>query len=253
MTSVNAAVNSTTSRRASKDSALSKQAAPTLLTPLSDIYIIYTNYAFHPPRCPLLDYEDFMRVIRGDEEKPRTEPPLEDEPVWTLPCPLILRQDISLEAPPETPVKSKSGKQPKQETPYLVQASFRFDPNPSMDAAAYLDAGNSLDGAPTATRGPHHKEHDLVWRSVGLNFSRWVKAERTKRRPKPDASAAAEAERASKRRKVEEGAAAFGGAGPMSASVALQRPPYDPRPSVMLPSVVPPTSEQRRRQIMATW
>lgn len=253
MTSVNAAINPTTSKRASKDSALSKQAAPTLLTPLSDIYIIYANYAFHPPSCPVLDYEDFMRVIRGDEEKPGTGPPAEDEPIWTLPCPLVLRQDVSLEAPPESPAKSKSAKQPRQETPYLVQASFRFDPNASMDGAAYLDAGNASEGITTATRGPHHKEHDLVWRSVGLNFSRWVKAERTKRRPKPDTSAAAEAERASKRRKVEEGAAAFGGGRPMSTSIALQGPPYDPRPSVMLPSVVPPSPEQRRRQIMATW
>ena len=226
---------------------MGKQAAPTLLTPLSDIYIMYSNYAFHPPQCPLLDYEDFMRVVRGDEEKPRTEPPSEDEPVWTLPCPLVLRQDVSIEAPSESAAKSKSAKQPKQEIPYLVQASFRFDPNSSMDAAAYLDAGNTSESATTATRGPHHKEHDLVWRSVGLNFSRWVKAERAKRRPKPDTGAAGETERANKRRKVEEN-----GTTPVTIT-GSQRAPYDPRQSVMLPSVMPPTAEQRRRHIMATW
>lgn len=194
-----------------------------------------------------------MRVVRGDEDPPRMGPAAADEPVWMQPCPLVLRQDVSLE---EEPTTSKSSKQPKQETPYLVQGFFRFDPNPSMDAAAYLDAGNASEGTNTAARGAHHKEHDLVWRSVGLNFSRWVKAERAKRRPKPDASAAAEAERASKRRKVDESAAGSGAARHPTAYPHVPRPPYEgppARPSVMLPSVAPPTPEQRRRQIMVTW
>lgn len=223
---------------------------------------MYSNYAFHPPQCPILSYEEFLAVIRNDDQAQSAENGSKDEPLWTQPSTWVLREDIPLESwkpTSESPLKAKSSKPPKQETVLLVQASFRFDPNPGVDAEAYLAAGNNSETTNASARGANYKEHDMIWRSVGLNFSRWIKAQKAKMKPKVDAAsnAAGEAERPSKRRKAETGGSSNPGIPytPGASTYPGPRPPYNDsaRASVLARPLDTITPEQRRRQIMGMW
>jgi hypothetical protein len=236
---------------------MARYPGPTTMTPLGDVYAMYSKYAFHPPQCPVLSYEEFAGVIRntGDVQTVREEA---EEPLWTQPCSFVLRDDIPLDAwkpTAESPSKPKASKPSKQETVTLLQAAFRFDPNPGMDAEAYLAAGNS-ETTTSSARGANYKEHDTIWRSVGLNFARWIKAEKAKMKPKVE-SGAAEAERPSKRRKAEvtgtQGAPYNAGPSSHPGSRAPYNDPSLARASVMVRPVETITPEQRRRQIMAMW
>lgn len=98
----------------------------------------------------------------------------------------------------------------------------------------------------------------MIWRSVGLNFARWVKAEKAKMKPKVEAGAG-EAERPSKRRKAEEtgrtnsGMSHTAGPAPHPGPRAPYNEPSAARASVLVRPVEQVTPEQRRRQIMAMW
>lgn len=218
------------------------------MTPLADVYALYSKYAFHPPQCPVLSYDEFVAMIRDTGNVQTAAEEAEDEPLWTQPCSLVLRDDIPLDAwkpTAESPAKPKASKPPKQETITLLQASFRFDPSPGMDADAYFAAVNT-ETTNASTRGANYKEHDMIWRSVGLNFARWVKAEKAKKRPKVE-SGAGEAERPAKRRKAEERSTVQSGTG------APYTEPSAARASVLVRPVEQVTPEQRRRQVMAMW
>lgn len=280
-------LSTTTSKRNNKDTA-PKHVAATCMTPLSDIYDVYSRYGFHPPSCPMLTLSEFHDLIRNTSVSDLATETSTTEPVWNQPTTgLALRNDIPLDLlrstsstnPPESPKSAKSGNPPPASSlanttsNVLVQASFRYPPDEWIDAEPYLAPTTESEGTNTApppvTKGKHFKEHDIVWRSVGLNFARWVKAERGKRSAKADLAVAAavevERERETKRRRQEYGQPLVQVQMQMQNGAPVHRVVQGgqgqgqgqgqgmAQASVFARPAHPKTPEERRRLIMTAW
>lgn len=285
----------TTSKRNNNKDTTTKRVEATCMTPLSDIYNVYSRYGFHPPSCPVLTFEEFLDLLRNTSGS--SADPV--EPVWNQPTTgLVLRHDIPLDLLRSTTTTASSTataitlpldspKSAKFETApppsslvadatsnILVQASFRYSPSEWIDAEPYLatpesQATNPTPGqapaAPTpVTKGKHFKEHDIVWRSVGLNFARWVKAEKAKRTAKVEVAVAnaleVERERERKRQRLEHresnvqrqmqtGGLVHQGVGQGGQGHGQGMA----QASVFVRPAQPKTPEERRRIIMTAW
>ncbi|KAJ9104660.1 hypothetical protein QFC21_002158 [Naganishia friedmannii] len=276
-------LTTTTSKRSNKDKVNAvKHVEATSMTPLSDIYDVYSRYGFHPPSCPILSFSEFHDLLRNVDEVAAENSTT--EPVWNQPnTGLLLRNDIPLDllrsTPSTTTLPLESPNPATFENPpsaspltntassVLVQASFRYPPNEFIDAEPYLapaaeTGGTNPTPAPAVpvTKGKHFKEHDIVWRSVGLNLARWVKAEKGKRTAKAELEVASalgvERERERKRQRLEFGEPPVqmqnGGPGVQGGQRQGQGQGMA-QPSMFVRPAQPKTPEERRRIMMTAW
>ncbi|KAJ9113224.1 hypothetical protein QFC22_006063 [Naganishia vaughanmartiniae] len=214
-------------------------------------------------------------VLRHDIPLDLLRPTIESTSTIPLPSPQPGKLENTHSALPRGDTTSSS---------VLVQASFRYPPDEWIDPEPYLaltptpppatapsdgttDSGPAAAAASTptpaaapVTKCKHFKEHDLVWRSVGLNFARWVKSERGKRMAAKVEMVVAgdlegERERERKRQRLEyaEQQGRQGGPVPVPVSMPMNGGRQGAQASVFVRPAQVATAEERRRVIMSRW
>lgn len=138
-------------------------------TYLSSVYDVYKSYAYHPPGCPLLEYDDFVDLVRGKENIVMRK----DGTLW--PGDEIEKgyYDVTAEVGDWRPSSVAPTSQPKDTSPA----------DPSSSSSWLLVRASLQLGHKTPV-----KVHEAIWFSVGMG---WRKAKMFNWDPNKVASAAA--------------------------------------------------------------